>query len=94
MKQSLRNWIGRHQNPVNFWLHMLGVPMTVLAVPLAIQAYWLIAAALFVAGYSLQFIGHGIEGNHSGEALLMRRLLGKGPDKSPDKPISRRKRPR
>ena len=86
--------MGRHQNPVNFWLHMLGIPLTVLAVALAIRTYWLIAVALFVAGYSLQFIGHGIEGNHSGEALLVRRLLGRETDKPQGRPISRRKRPR
>ena len=71
----IRNWLSRHRNPTSFWLHMLGIPATILAVPLAICGYWVIAVAMFVAGYALQFIGHAVEGNRSGEAMLLRRLL-------------------
>ena len=94
MIQPIRNWLSRHQNPVSFWLHMLGIPLTILAVSLAIMTYWLVAAAMFVAGYALQFIGHAVEGNHSGEALLVRRFLKLDPSAALDKPIHRRRRPR
>jgi len=69
------NWRRRHQDPTNFWLHMVGISATIVAIPLAIVGYWEIAIAMFVAGYALQFLGHAIEGNHSGEGLLLRRLL-------------------
>ncbi len=79
MVNPINSWYQRHLNPVNFWLHMAGIPGSFIAAPiaLAIGRSW-IAAALFVAGYGLQFLGHFIEGNRSGEGMLVRRLLGKG----------------
>jgi len=32
---------------------------------------------MFAAGYALQFVGHLIEGNRSGEEMLLRRLFGR-----------------
>jgi hypothetical protein len=32
---------------------------------------------MFVGGYALQFLGHLIEGNRSGEEMLVRRLAGR-----------------
>ena len=75
MLRPIHNWLSRHRDPANFWIHMLGIPATIVAVPLALTGYWTTAAAMFVAGYALQFIGHAVEGNRSGEAMLMRRLL-------------------
>ncbi len=69
------NWRRRHQDPTNFWLHMVGISATIVAIPLAIVGYWEIAVAMFAAGYALQFLGHAIEGNRSGEGQLLRRLL-------------------
>lgn len=73
----IANWLSRHRNPVNFWLHMPGILATLVAIPLAILHYWVLAIALFVGGYALQFIGHAIEGNASGEEMLVRRILRK-----------------
>lgn len=80
----LRNWLARHQNPVSFWLHMAGIPMTIAAVLLAIVqlsrdewSLWWRPAALFVGGYFLQWIGHLIEGNDMGEIILVKKKLGK-----------------
>jgi len=73
--KAIRNWLSRHRHPVDFWLHMLGIPLTILAIPLAIGTFYLLAASLFVAGYALQFMGHAVEGNRSGEGMLLRRLL-------------------
>jgi hypothetical protein len=78
----LREWMKRHQNPVSFALHMVGIPMTILAIiPLLLDAaspvMWAWAAALFLGGYALQFLGHAIEGNDAGELILVKKWLGK-----------------
>jgi len=75
--RMIRNWRGRHRNPVNFALHAAGIPATVAAVPLAVLGHWMLAAGLFVGGYALQFLGHVVEGNRSGEENLFRRLIGR-----------------
>jgi hypothetical protein len=77
MGNPLENWMLRHQNPISFWLHMIGIPACFIAAPimLFVRQWWL-ALALFVGGYALQFLGHLIEGNRSGEEELIRRLLG------------------
>jgi hypothetical protein len=70
------NWLKRHRNPVSFWLHMMGIPSCFIAAPLlAVWQRWAAAGAFFVGGYALQFIGHLVEGNRSGEEMLLRRLL-------------------
>lgn len=77
MWEPIENWLKRHKNPTSFALHMLGIPACFIAAPamLIIKQWWL-ALGLFIAGYALQFIGHLIEGNKSGEEMLVRRLLG------------------
>lgn len=72
------NYIQRHQNRANQALHLIGVPLTfvVSIVFLAREAYPA-AAACFVGGYVLQFIGHAIEGNDAGELIVVKKLLGK-----------------
>ena len=70
-------WRSRHHNPVSLALHMVGIPACFLAAPLMlILGQWLWAVTLFVGGYVLQFLGHFIEGNRSGEEMLLRKLLG------------------
>ncbi len=74
--QKIQNWKKRHRNPTNFWIHMAGIPMSFIAAPLlAIFGLWPVAISLFVTGYALQFIGHLIEGNRSGEEQLLRKIL-------------------
>ena len=70
-----RNWRSRHQNPTSLMLHLAGIPATVAAAPLAIMEQWTLAVGLFVGGYGLQFIGHIVEGNRSGEEMLLRRII-------------------
>jgi uncharacterized membrane protein YGL010W len=78
MRDALKNWKSRHRNPVSFWLHMLGIPACFVAAPvLLVLEEWILAAAFFVGGYAVQFLGHLIEGNRSGEEMLIRRLLGR-----------------
>lgn len=86
MDNPISSWRRRHRNPTSFWLHMLGMPACFLAAPiLLILRRWWLAPAVFVAGYALQFMGHLIERNRSGEEMLLRRLLGKDKRKSADK---------
>ena len=76
MTNPVANWLKRHRNATNFWLHVIGMPSCFVAAPvfLVIGQYWL-ALALFVAGYALQIIGHLVEGNRSGEEVLFWRLI-------------------
>ena len=80
----LENWLARHQSPLSFWLHVLGIPLTIAAVVLAgCQLYWGQWAlwwrpvVLLAAGYALQVIGHRHEGNTIGELIPLKRLLGR-----------------
>lgn len=80
----LANWLERHQHPASRWLHYIGIPLAIGAVPLAgAQLYawrwdlWWRPAALLVAGYVLQYVGHRIEGNDLGEVILIKKLLGR-----------------
>jgi hypothetical protein len=82
MPPWLRRWTERHQHPVSFWLHMLGIPLVLAAVALALWqlwhgqwALWWRPTLLFVVGYLLQWTGHRLEGNDMGEVILVKRLL-------------------
>jgi hypothetical protein len=78
MENPVANWLKRHRNRTNFWLHMLGIPACFLVAPvLAVMGHWPLAAAFFAGGYAMQFIGHLVEGNRSGEEMLVRRLVGR-----------------
>ncbi|MFH1745942.1 MAG: Mpo1-like protein [Planctomycetota bacterium] len=96
----LRNWLERHRSPLSFWLHMIGIPLALAAVVLAIwQLYcwrwdlWWRPLVLLIAGYALQIAGHWHEGNDVGEWILIRRLFGRpyvaiSPRYRPDEPDS------
>lgn len=80
----LTSWRQRHQSRLSFWLHVVGIPLTILAVLLAsVQLYhgrwdlWWRPALLLAAGYALQSLGHLHEGNDMGEVVLLKRLLGR-----------------
>ncbi len=77
-------WRTRHQHPVSFVLHMIGIPIAVAALVVAVVQLWQgrwdlwwRPAALLVGGYVLQWIGHRIEGNDVGEIILVKKLLGR-----------------
>lgn len=79
----LINWLERHQDATSFWLHMIGIPLTIAALVLAgvqLAAWrwdlWWRPTALLLVGYLLQWIGHLIEGNDMGEVVLIKRALG------------------
>lgn len=65
------DWIAEyatsHQNPVNRFLHTLGIPAIVLSIiglitSIFISGLWPYALALFIVGWIFQFVGHAIEG--------------------------------
>lgn len=77
LKTAYNNWRKRHLNPISFWLHMVGIPACFVAAPvLLICRMWGWAIVFFVVGYILQFVGHAIEHNQSGEEMLLRRIFG------------------
>ena len=69
--RSWESWIAQyaesHTNTINRACHSFGIPMIVVALALfALSPFmahlWILAAALFVIGWILQFIGHLFEG--------------------------------
>ncbi|HJZ56723.1 MAG TPA: Mpo1-like protein, partial [Gemmataceae bacterium] len=61
--RARRNWLERHQNPFNFWVHMIGIPLAFAGLPLLFLAPWYWGVGAIVAGYFLQWVGHRVEGN-------------------------------
>lgn len=78
IKRFLQNYIPRHRNRTNQWLHLVGVPLTFVGTPWCLIAglAWYYAVGCFVGGYVLQFAGHAIEGNDAGEAVFVKKMLG------------------
>jgi hypothetical protein len=74
--RARRNWLMRHQNSFNFWIHMLGIPLAVTGLLLLFFIPWYWGVGAIVAGYLLQWIGHRVEGNDVGEFIPVKRLLG------------------
>jgi uncharacterized membrane protein YGL010W len=69
--RSWDDWIEEysrgHEHPVNRLMHSFGIPMialSVLMVPFCFffSGVWIWAAALFLIGWILQFVGHYFEG--------------------------------
>ena len=66
---------------------MIGIPACFIACPIFLILHqWWLGGCMFVGGYALQFIGHIIEGNISGEEMLIRRLLRMKVENIPTKP--------
>ena len=68
--RTSEEWVAQyatsHQHPINRTCHTLGIPMIVVSILLAPVAWagplsWRTPAALFLAGWALQFIGHAFE---------------------------------
>ena len=78
-----RYWT-RHRHPVNRLLHIVGVPLLVLVglliVVQLVQGRWDLwwrPVLLLAVSYLLQWVGHRIEGNDMGEAVLVKKWLGR-----------------
>ena len=62
--------MARHTHPWNRALHLVGVPLApLLFLYLLASGRWLAAGAAFVVGYTLQWLGHRIEGNSMWDSL-------------------------
>jgi uncharacterized membrane protein YGL010W len=80
------DWLDRHRNPLSFALHMIGIPCTILGavfipiyVTLMSVPIFLLALALFVGGYLIQFLGHALDGSEPGEVTFLKKKLGARP---------------
>lgn len=62
LERLINKYNNDHQNKWNRALHMVGVPVIIVSVPLMFIMPP-VGISLFVGGWVLQFIGHGIEGN-------------------------------
>ena len=74
--RARHNWLLRHQNSANYWIHWVGIPLAVAGVPLLFLVEWYWGVGAIVGGYVLQWIGHRIEGNDVGEFIPLKRLFG------------------
>jgi len=77
LRRILLNWLERHRDPFNFWIHLLGIPLAVTGVVLLFFLPWWVGVSAVCAGYLLQYIGHRVEGNDVGEWAAVKRLLGR-----------------
>ncbi len=66
----------RHQDPRNFAIHMIGIPLAMAGVVALFFLPWYWGVGAIVVGYLLQWIGHRWEGNDVGEWAGVKRLLG------------------
>jgi hypothetical protein len=74
--QARRNWLTRHRNAFNFWIHMLGIPLAMAGLLALFLLPWQYGLGMIVLGYFLQWLGHQFEGNDVGELIPIKRLLG------------------
>jgi Protein of unknown function (DUF962). len=70
-----RAWLERHQHPASFYLHAVGIPMTLAALRCPFQRRWRRTAGLLAGGYALQFLGHATEGAPPGEVLALKAMV-------------------
>ena len=69
-------WRLRHQLPLNFALHLLGIPIVLASFVLYFFLPWYWGVGAFVLGYLLQYVGHLFEGNTMGEWAFIKRQFG------------------
>jgi len=66
-EQWVAQYASSHQHKVNRMCHTLGIPTIVVSLGFALAGFlvhrlWLYALALFLVGWTLQFVGHAFEG--------------------------------
>ena len=65
-EEWIAQYAGSHRHPLNRFLHTIGIPMIVLSLALLVASIFFptlfrYAAALFILGWILQFLGHAFE---------------------------------
>ena len=58
----IEDYKAKHQHPLNRLSHSVGIPLILISL-LLFFLNWRWAQALLVAGWTMQFVGHAIEGN-------------------------------
>ena len=66
-EEWIAQYASSHQHPVNRFCHTFGIPLIVISLALVVASIFvretfLYAVALFVFGWTLQFVGHIFEG--------------------------------
>ena len=66
-EQWVAQYASSHQHKVNRICHTLGIPTILVSLGFALAGFlvhrlWLYALALFLIGWTLQFVGHAFEG--------------------------------
>jgi hypothetical protein len=76
VRMFFADYFSRHTDNWNRALHVIGVPLApFLFLFLLVTGRFVLAAAAFVVGYLLQWIGHRIEGNEVGEVILLKLIV-------------------
>jgi hypothetical protein len=77
------HWLQRHKTATSFILHMIGIPPTIMGVllcpvylTLLSFSLFLVALAMCLVGWGLQFAGHALEGTDPGEIIYFKKKLG------------------
>jgi uncharacterized membrane protein YGL010W len=66
-EQWVAQYASSHQHPINRICHTFGIPIILVSLGLGfaclfVHRLWFYALALFLIGWTLQFIGHAFEG--------------------------------
>ncbi|MBI3819239.1 MAG: DUF962 domain-containing protein [Planctomycetes bacterium] len=62
VRADLTSYEDEHRHPANRLLHAIGIPVVVASLPIVFWS-WKWALALHVAGWTILWAGHAIEGN-------------------------------
>jgi hypothetical protein len=76
LRKAFVNWLERHRNPFNRFIHIPGILLAVAGVVMLFFLPWYWGVGGLVVGYLLQWLGHLVEGNDVGEWAAIKRMLG------------------
>lgn len=67
MHEWIEQYSHSHEHAVNRLCHAFGIPLIALSLPFFlvaafVEGFWKLPAAMFAIGWTLQFIGHAVEG--------------------------------
>jgi uncharacterized membrane protein YGL010W len=74
IKSFVLDYCMRHANPVNAFLHIIGVPTVFFGLFLLFCHQSALGWSLFFLGYLLQYLGHRAQGNEVGEVTLLKKV--------------------
>jgi Protein of unknown function (DUF962). len=78
MQNIVTEFLVRHCNIMNLFLHMIGIPLTIIGIVQLFYKKWKAGILLFVLGYLFQWAGHTfLEQNQMGEIALIMNIINK-----------------